>query len=157
MYKARQFSLFAATIAFGALVGGVLYSHIVFFPGYMSHLPESNKIITEYGVNDGNFWMVVHPIAILATLFTLVAHWRSANRRRYILTAALIYALAIVATALYFLPNLFEFAESLNSTVSAAELQARGQTWQYLSWIRGTGIGIGFVSLLIALSKDGNG
>ena len=52
MKQASQISLFIAITCWAALVGAILYSHIAYFPGYLSHLPDSNKIITEYGVQD---------------------------------------------------------------------------------------------------------
>ncbi|MFC0771469.1 hypothetical protein [Terrimonas alba] len=61
---------------------------------------------------------------------------------------------ALIATIFYFLPNLMLFADSMNSTVSPAEWYERGQTWQRLSWIRGSAMIAGFVLLLIALTKD---
>ncbi|MFC0771468.1 hypothetical protein [Terrimonas alba] len=72
MAQARQISLFFAIISWAALVGAILYSHIVFFPGYLSHLPESNIIITDFDIQDGNFWMIAYPITILSTITTLI-------------------------------------------------------------------------------------
>jgi len=48
-----------------------------------------------------------------------------------------VYFLIILVTSLYFLPELFAFAESPGSGVAPAEWLARGNRWQYLSWIRG--------------------
>jgi hypothetical protein len=156
MQNARQFSLFAAITCWAILVGGIVYSHIVYFPPYLSHLPESNKLITgDYGLHDGNFWMLVHPFAILTTIITLILNWKLKPRRKFILIALCIYALAIIATAFYFVPGLKAFAESNNSaSVTPAEWFQRGQTWQYLSWIRGTFMFTGFLMLVIALTKD---
>jgi hypothetical protein len=156
MIKARQLSLFVAITCWAIIIGGVMYSHIVYFPPYLSHLPESNKLITgDYGLKDGNFWMFIHPFTILATIGTLILNWNMKVRRKFILIAGSIYALAIVATATYFLPNLFAFADSTtNTTVTPSEWYQRGQNWQHLSWIRGSSLYIGFLMLLIALTKD---
>ena len=156
MQKARQLSLFITITIWAIMIGGVMYSHIVYFPPYLSHLPESNKLITgEYGLKDGNFWMLVHPLAILLIIITLILNWKLKTRRKFILIAFSIYALAIVATTMYFLPGLKAFAGSGNSTtVTASEWYQRGQTWQHLSWIRGAFLFVGFLMLLIALIKD---
>jgi len=123
-----------------------MYSHIVYFPPYLSHLPESNKLITGDGLQDGNFWMLVHPVAILSIIITLILNWKLTTRRKFILIAFGIYALAIVATAIYFLPGLKAFAASGDSTtVTASEWYQRGQTWQHMSWIRGSFLFIGFL------------
>ena len=155
MQNARQFSLFIAVILWAIICGGVLYSHIVYFPPYLSHLPVSNNLITaEYGIHDADFWMLVHPLAILSTIITLVLNWKQKAGRKFILIACSIYALAIAATYIYFVPELMAFADSTNnSAVTISEWLQRGQTWQHLSWARGFCMFIGFVSLLIALTK----
>lgn len=155
MEQARQISLFITIIIWGTLIGGVMYSHIVYFPPYLSHLPESNSLITgAYGLHDGNFWMLVHPLAILATITTLILNWKLAARRKFILITIGIYALAIIATTIYFVPGLMAFANSTNSgTTTTSEWFQRGQTWQHLSWIRGFFMYAGFFSLLVALTK----
>ena len=156
MTQARQLSLFTAITLWAIIVGGVMYSHIVYFPAYLSHLPESNSLITgDYGLKDGNFWMFVHPLAILSTIVTLILNWKLKTRRKFILITLGIYALAIIATAVYFVPGLFAFADSTNNTtVTPAEWFQRGQTWQHLSWIRGTFMYAGFLLMVIALTKD---
>jgi hypothetical protein len=156
MAKARQLSLFIAITFWAIIVGGVMYSHIVYFPPYLSNLPKSNSLITgDYGLKDGNFWMFVHPIAILSTIVTLILNWKLKTRRKYILVALGIYALAITTTVVYFVPELFAFAESTNNTmVTQAEWFQRGQTWQHLSWIRGTFMFVGFLLMVIALTKS---
>lgn len=156
MQQLRQVSLFITISLWAMIIGGVLYSHIVYFPPYLSHLPESNNLITgEYGLKDQNFWMPLHPLVILSTFTSLIVNWKALEKRKYILIALGIYALAIIATAIYFVPNLIAFANSGRSTtVTAAEWCQRGQTWQQLSWIRGSFLFIGFLLLLIALTKN---
>ena len=156
MQIAKQVSLFVTITLWAIIIGGVIYSHIVYFPPYLSHLPDSNKLITgKYGLQEGNFWMLVHPFVILSLTITLILNWKLATRRKFILIAFSIYALAIVATALYFLPELKAFAAGSDSTtVTPAEWYQRGQRWQHLSWIRGASLFVGFIMLLIALVKD---
>ena len=156
MIQARQISLYAALTCWAIIMGGVMYSHIVYFPPYLSNLPESNKLITgDYGLHDENFWMFVHPFTIVATAAALTLNWRIKMRRKLILVAFGIYALAIIATATYFVPNLRAFAGiSSDTTIPASQWYQRGQTWQYFSWIRGSCLYIGFLILMIALTKN---
>lgn len=156
MRKLSQISLYAAVSLWAIIIGGVMYSHLVYFPAYLSNLPESNSLITgEHGFKDGNFWMLVHPFAIVSTILTLILNWKLKIRRKLILTSFSIYTLAIIATAIYFLPNLFMFADAAKyPTITPEEWDQRGQTWQYLSWIRGSLLFIGFLCLLNALTKD---
>ncbi len=77
MHKAKQISLYAAIICWAVLIGGVMYSHIVYMPAYLGHLPESNQLITgKFGLRDENFWMLIHPWAILTTILTLILNWK---------------------------------------------------------------------------------
>ncbi|MFN3754110.1 hypothetical protein [Flavobacterium sp.] len=154
--SAQKFSLITAIILWGNLVGGVMYTHIVYFPAYLSHLPESNQLITgNYGLHDSHFWMIIHPLAILTTIITLILNWRLRIRRKYILSSFGIYILALLATAIYFVPELIAFADSVNyPNVTKTEWIKRGQTWLSLSLIRGFFIFIGFILLLLALSND---
>lgn len=156
MLPAKQISLFVTVTVWATLIGGVMYSHIVYFPPYLAHLPASNSLITgEYGLKDGNFWMIVHPLAILSTILSLVLNWKLKGKRTLILASLGIYALAIVATAVYFVPELMAFADSgASTTVSAAEWLRRGQTWQHMSWIRGACMYTAFILLAIALTRE---
>ena len=155
MIKSGQLSLFIAITIWATIIGGILYSHIVYFPPYLSHLPESNNLITgDYGLHDGNFWMFVHPVAIVSTILALILNWNMNTRRKFILISVVIYALTIIATATYFLPTLMAFAASTNDTsITPSDLYHQGQTWQHLSWIRGSFMYTGFVMLLIAFTK----
>lgn len=156
MNLAQKISLITTTMFWGILAGGVMYTHIVYFPPYLSHLPESNQLITgDYGLHDNLFWMTIHPMVILTTIITLILNWKLRIRQKYILSSFGIYILALLATAIYFVPELMAFADSDNyPNVSKTEWIKRGQTWLNLSLIRGFFIFIGFILLLLALSND---
>lgn len=156
MTLARQLSLIIAITIWGTMIGGVMYTHIVYFPAYLSHLPESNRLITgESGLNDSNFWMLIHPMAILTTVTALILNWKLETRRKLILATTVIYVLALVATATYFVPELLAFADSSSdASVTVSDLYERGQTWQHLSWIRGFFIYTCFILMVIALIKN---
>lgn len=154
MQQAKQLSLLIAITAWAILIGGIVYAHLVYFPPYLSHLPESNALITgPYAIRDENFWMRIHPVAILSTVIALLLNWKLQARRKWIAAAAIIYTGVIIATATYFLPGLLAFANSANSNLTVAEWYQRGQTWQYLSWLRGAFMFAGFILLLQALTK----
>ena len=83
---------------------------------------------------------------------TITLNWRQRRRRKLIGVTIALYAPAIAATALYFVPELIAFADSPNSAVSPAEWSARGRRWQRLSWVRGAVMYIAFIPLLLALA-----
>jgi len=155
MQKARQISLYITIVLWAMIVGGSTYSHVVYFPPYLSHLPQSNQLITgEYGLHDENFWMLIHPVLIVFIITTLVLNWKLKQRRKFILIPAVIYALAIFFTAIYFVPELMAFAKSTGTSSSAAELFERGQAWQHRSWVRGAFLVAGLIMLLVAVDKN---
>ena len=156
MRTVRQLTLLAAVTCWANILGGIVYSHIVYFPPYLSHLPESNVLVTgTYSLKEQHFWIIIHPLTILFTLSALFPNWKLHRRRTFILINVGIYAVVIGITAVYFLPELSAFAQSsANPDVTSAEWYNRGQTWQLYSWIRGFCMWIAFTLLLVSLTKD---
>ncbi|HKP46362.1 MAG TPA: hypothetical protein VJT50_07165 [Pyrinomonadaceae bacterium] len=151
MQRLRNISLMVAIILWATLLGGIVYSHIVFFPIYLSALPDSaNLVHGPYALNDSSFWVLLHPLTILMLVLTLILNWSVKRRRVLIAISCAVYALAIIATALYFVPELRAFLASPESSVSRAEWFARGQRWQHLSWVRGVFMYLAFIPLLLA-------
>jgi hypothetical protein len=155
------YALMLSIILYGVLLGGVVYSHIVFFPVYLSHLPES-AILTygEYALHEENFWLLIHPLLVMSLIVSLAINWREALRRKLIAVTLGVYVLVLVVSSLYFIPRLGEFRESFGKGGSAAEWMARGSHWQHMSWIRGGTLFVFSIPLLFALThpkrSDGN-
>ena len=150
-------SLMLSIILWGTLLGGIAYSHLVYFPVYLSALPDSAVIVNgPYGLHEETFWTLIHPLLILSLVVSLALNWKIRARRRLIGISMTLYALAIVATTFYFVPELRAFKNSPNLAVSPAEWFARGQRWQKLSWLRGTVMYLAMVPLLLALTKPVN-
>lgn len=148
-------SLMLSVVLWGTLLGGIAYSHLVYFPTYLSALPDSAVVVNgPYGLNEAVFWMTIHPLLILSLAFTLAMNWRLRGRRRLIALSFAVYLLVIVVSAVYFIPELGNFARSPQSGIPPAEWLARGQRWQRLSWLRGAVMYASFLPLLIALTKQ---
>ena len=153
-FKRGTYSLFLAIILWGTLLGGIAYSHLVYFPVYLSALPDSAVVVNgTYGLNEVPFWMIIHPLLILSLVVALVLNWKSRPRRKLILISFAVYIVVIVISQIYFIPELVAFQRSPESSLSPAEWLARGQRWQRLSWIRGAVCYAAFVPLLLALTK----
>ena len=149
---ARTITLMISILLMGTLLGGIVYSHIVYFPVYLSALPDSSVLVNgPYALHEGRFWLLIHPLAILSLIVSLALNWKIRARRKLIIIPLVVYLLAIVVTTLYFVPELRAFQNSPNLNISRAEWYARGQRWQYLSVVRGTFIGLSIVPLLLAL------
>ena len=146
-------SLMLSIILWGTLLGGIAYSHLVYFPVYLSALPASAVVVTgPYGLNEAAFWMFIHPLLILSLIATLILNWRLRARRKLIGISLVVYALVLIVSSLYFIPELVAFKQSAEAGLSAAEWLARGQRWQHLSWLRGAVCYAAFVPLLLALA-----
>jgi hypothetical protein len=148
------YSLFLAITLWGTLLGGIVYSHLVYFPVYLSALPDSSIVVNgPFGLHEARFWLLIHPLLILSMLATLALNWKLRERRKLILISVGIYFVVLVVTQLYFLPELSAFRESPKSSLSPADWLARGTLWQRLSWLRGAVMYIGLLPLLLALTK----
>lgn len=147
-------ALMVAIVLWGTLLGGVVYSHLVYFPVYLSDLPNSAVVVNgPYGLNEVRFWALIHPLLIIALVAALVLNWTSPARRKLIGLSLTVYVVVLLISFFYFVPELVLFRNSPQSTVSAAEWLVRGRRWQRLSWLRGAVIYITYVPLLFALTK----
>ena len=146
-------SLMLSIVVWGTLLGGIAYSHLVYFPVYLSALPDSAVIVNgPYGLHEETFWLLIHPLLILSLVVSLALNWKIRARRKLLGISMTLYGLAIVATIFYFVPELLAFKNSPNLAVSPAEWLARGQRWQKLSWLRGAVMYLSIVPLLLALA-----
>lgn len=151
------YSLFPAIILWGILLGGIVYSHIVFFPVYLSNLPDSAVVVNgTYGLREAPFWMTIHPLLILSLIAALVLNWKFKARRKLILISFGIYFVVLVVTSIYFVPELIAFEQSPQSNLPPAEWLARGERWQQLSLIRAAVMFIAILPLLFSLAKSGD-
>jgi hypothetical protein len=143
-----------AIVLWGTLLGGVVYSHLVYFPVYLSALPDSAVLVNgPYGLNDWIFWAIIHPLLIISLIAALALNWNSGSRRKLIAVSFAVYVIVLLISMFYFVPELALFKNSPQSTVPAAEWLARGRRWQRLSWLRGLTMYLAFVPLLFALTK----
>lgn len=152
--KPSNILLMLSIVLWGTLIGGIAYSHLVYFPPYLSALPHSAVVVNgPYGLHEVIFWMIIHPLLILSLGVTLILNWRLRTRRKLILISFVVYVLVIAISQIYFIPELIAFERSPESSVTPAEWLTRSQRWQRLSWIRGSVMYAGIVPLLLALTK----
>ena len=153
----RTISLMLSIVLWGTLLGGVAYSHLVYFPVYLSGLPDSAVLVNgPYGLSDARFWVTIHPLLILSLIITLSLNWGLKSRRKLILISFVVYVVILVISFPYFVPELIAFSQSPQSGLSRAAWLARGQRWLILSCVRGAICYAAFVPLLLALTKSGD-
>jgi hypothetical protein len=152
--KIGTLALFLAVTLWGTLLGGIAYAHLVYFPVYLSALPDSAVVVNgPYGLNEARFWVTIHPLLILSLIAAVALNWRAKARRRLVLFSFGVYIVVLVVSSLYFIPELRAFQHSPESGLSAAEWLARGQRWQRLSWLRGAVCYAAFLPMLVALTE----
>jgi hypothetical protein len=152
--RLNTISLMLSIILWGTLLGGIAYSHLVYFPAYLSNLPDSAVVVNgPYGLHEAIFWMLIHLLLIFSLIVTLALNWRLKSRRKLILISFAVYVLVLIISQLYFIPELIAFEHSPESSLTPAQWLARGQRWQRLSWIRGAIMYAGILPLLLALIK----
>lgn len=148
------YALFLAVIFWGTLLGGITYSHLVYFPVYLSALPDSAVVVNgTYGLSEERFWLTIHPLLILSLILALGLNWSFKSRRNLILTSFATYGAILIVSTAYFIPELMAFQNSPQSGLSAAEWLARGDRWQRLSWIRGAVCYAALLPLLLTLTQ----
>src|SRR6478672_1129140 len=148
------YTLMVATVLYAVLLGGVVYSHVVFFPVYLSSLPDSAVLTNgQFAMHDEYFWLLIHPMLLLSLAIALFVNWADRYRRNRIALTLGIYVLVLVISAVWFVPRLFEFKDSPRSSVAVEEWRARGDQWEHMSWLRGGTLFIFSIPLLLALVK----
>jgi hypothetical protein len=148
------YALMVSVLLWGVLLGGATYSTMVYFPAYLSHLPESAVVVTgPYGLNEGVFWLTIHPLLILSLIISLAVNWRDKKRRKLIAIPFAIYLVVLVMTQLYFLPELGAFRTSADSHLTSAEWAVRTNRWQTLNLIRGAVLYASMMILMLALAR----
>ena len=153
-HKLSTAALMVAIILWGTLLGGIAYSHLVYFPVYLSDLPNSAVVVNgPYGLNEVIFWAIIHPLLIISLVVALLLNWNSRLRRKLIAISFIVYVIVLLVSQFYFIPELALFRHSPESTVTAAEWLARGRRWQRLSWLRGLMMYLAIIPLLFALTK----
>jgi hypothetical protein len=149
----RTLSLILASITFSVVIGGAVYEHLAVVPVWSSAVPASLSMFQgEYRLAPGNFWIPIHPIAISLLAIALILNWRTV-RRNYVLVTLAGYALVLVTTFIYFVPELMSLTQSAYSANVSEELTRRAGIWEALSLVR-----LGFllclaVVMLLGLSK----
>lgn len=157
-FELKTIALFLVIYLWATLLGAIVYEHIALHPVYMSALPDSSVLVNgKYGLKQGNFWKIIHPILLVSFVAAIALNWRQTAQRKLLGASVIIYALVLISTFIYFVPELMQFQNSPNlPNVSPAEWFVRGQRWQILSIIRGVVMFAGFLPLLFALTKPTN-
>lgn len=152
----RTLILVLASISFCIVIGGAVYEHLAIVPTWSAAVPASLTMFQgEYAIAPGRFWIPIHPVTILLLLMALIVNWPT-PRRKFILTTVTGYVMVLIATFLFFVPELMALTQSAYSTVVDVDLTRRAKTWEMLSLVRLAFMVLLAVILLHGLSQPGS-
>ena len=146
--------LYALTcLSFSVIIGAAIYEHIALWPAAFSEPPKSLSVFQgPFRLNAGAFWQSVHPVTLLLFVITLILNWR-ASRRKNVLIALVGYVLVLIATFIYFVPELLELTGTPYSDTVDPSLQERASLWETLSLVRGGILIVLALNLLLGLTE----
>lgn len=133
-YKNIIYALLCLSLSI--IIGAGVYEHIAVFPRAFAAPPKSLMMFQgEYGTNPGAFWKIIHPVTLLLFIITLTLSWKT-ERRKNVLIPLIIYAIILIATFIYFVPELMALVTTKYENVVNPDLVERGSRWQVLSLMR---------------------
>jgi len=155
MLFARTLILILGAISFIIVIGGAVYEHAGVVPIWASAAPASLAMFQgEYAIVPFRFWIPVHPVTVILLLTALALNWKT-ERRTYILITLAGYFVVLIATFLYFVPELMSIIQTAYSTAIDPNLTRQAKTWETMSLVRLAFMFVLAVILLFGLSKSG--
>ena len=149
----RDFLYALTCLSFSAIIGAAIYEHTALWPAAFAEPPKSLTVFQgPYRLNAAPFWQSIHPVTILLFIITLAVSWRT-HRRKIILITLAGYLLILIATFIYFVPELLELTGTPYSDRVDTSLQERGNLWVTLSLVRGGILIILAFNLLLGLTE----
>ena len=97
--------------------------------------------------------MIVHPVLIVSLILSIISNWKNKLRRKKILISFVVYAVVLIVTSIYFIPELISFSKSATSALPPSEWMRRGSNWMSYSIIRGIIMFAAIVPLFMAFVK----
>ena len=151
--------LWLAIVMSGVVFGASVYQRVSLIPEWGGNLPDS---VTDYfkGTNQADasarFWRGALPPTGLCILLTLIAAWPDRGRRTWVALALGLYLVALVWTAVYFIPKgVVPLMEQAASGMTPEEITSTARAWIFWDWLR-MALTLGFVlALMKALTLRG--
>ena len=135
-----------ACLSFAIIIGGAVYEHLNVVPQWAAAPPVSLSMFQgEYGLKPDLFWKIIHPVTILLFTLSLIIHWRS-DRRKNLSIVFIGYAIILLITTIYFVPELISITTTPFAAVADLELTHRASLWEMLSLVR---LGVLFILAII--------
>ena len=97
--------------------------------------------------------MGINPVLILLLIITLISNGKNKPRRKKILISFVVYAVVLIVSSIYFIPELMNFSKSATSSLPASEWMRRSSNWMTYSIVRGVIMFAAIIPLFGALMK----
>ncbi|MBV6406361.1 MAG: hypothetical protein IT228_01775 [Flavobacteriales bacterium] len=155
--KSRDLIYVLACISYCLIIGAGTYEHLSTWRIAFSEPPRSLMMFQgEYAIQPVSFWRPIHPLTLILLLATLALNWRTGRRKNILITLGT-YVLMIIATFIYFVPELMSITTTPFADTVDAELQKRAHLWISLSMVRLSFIFASACVLIHGLTKpEGN-
>ena len=151
----RTALLILASLSYVIVIGGAVYEHLAMVPVWSSAAPASLAMFQgEYAVAAFRFWIPIHPITVALLAVALAAHWRTRRRKAILITLGG-YAVILIITFSFFVPEIMAITRSPYGPAVDPELTRRANVWEALSLVRLAAMFVLAFILLFGLSKSG--
>jgi len=123
-------------LCFTVILGSGIYEHTAIWPHAFSEPPRSLKMfLGNFQLNSDTFWTFIHTITLVLFLIALKLNWTSAWRL-HLLIPLVVYAVLLIATFTYFVPELIKLISTQYSDTIDTSLQYQSSMWIKLSLFR---------------------
>lgn len=140
-------------LSFTAIIGAAFYEHIAVWPAAFAEPPRSLSMFQgPYKLNAAAFWTSIHPVTLLLMVITLIVSWKTARRKNLLITMTG-YVIILLATFVYFVPELLELIGTPYQDTVDPSLQSRGSLWETLSLIRAGVLIVLAIVMFLGLTK----
>lgn len=131
-----KFIYIISSILLCCIIGAATYEHTVIWPVAYSEPPLSLEMFKgDYPISGAPFWSKIHPFVLLSMIISLAMNWKSASRKNLLVTLSG-YIIIMIATSLYFVPELISIVSTDLGTEIDQDLAKRGTRWINLSLAR---------------------
>lgn len=135
--QSKNISYILACLSFSVILGAAVYEHVAVWPNAFSSLPASLTMFQgNTSLNSAPFWMSIHPVTLVLLVIALILSWKT-ERKKHVLYTLVVYALVLVSTFTWFVPELLSLINAPYSNTVDESLTSRGSRWEVLSLIRG--------------------
>ncbi|HRE52904.1 MAG TPA: hypothetical protein PK339_15900 [Flavitalea sp.] len=144
-----------ACLSFAVVIGAAVYEHVAVAPRWSAAPPASLSMFQgKYGLNPTPFWKAIHPVTLLLLIASIILFWNTGSRPYLLITSAG-YALVLIITFAFFVPELIAITSQAFSENADPSLTKRAGLWVTLSLVRLAFLIVLAITAFLGLAKSG--